>query len=157
MKKWLIATTVIATLLVAGACGNANTKDNKTTESKQTATNTTDHITKTVNNIDMKIGTIKTTESTKKDTNMVSIDISLLNNDNAPVGVGAIDFKIKAGGKTYTVYPQGNNFGDEFKPNETLKGKAYYELPNTIKEGTLVYQPQTKEEASWKIQIPAAK
>ncbi|MBC2022417.1 DUF4352 domain-containing protein [Listeria booriae] len=151
MKKWLIATTVIATLLVAGACGNTN---NKTTETKQPATN---HITKTVNNIDMKIGTIKTTESTKKDINMVSIDISLLNNDNAPVGVGAIDFKIKAGSKTYTVYPQGNNFGDEFKPNETLKGKAYYELPNTIKEGTLVYQPETKEEASWQIQIPAAK
>ncbi|EUJ25972.1 lipoprotein [Listeria cornellensis FSL F6-0969] len=83
--------------------------------------------------------------------------MSFLNNDNGPVGVGAFDFKIKSGGKTYDVFPQGNNFGDEFKPNEKLEGKAYFELPTSVKKGTLVYAPMDKELASWSIVIPEAK
>lgn len=159
MKKWMMATMAITALLFTGACGNTTADQPKETKTsmKKEDTKATEHVTKTVNNIDMKVGTIKTTESTKKDTNMVSIAMSFVNNDNAPVGVGAADFKIKAGDKTYTVYPQGNNFGDEFKPSETLKGNAYFELPNTITKGTLVYQPLKKEEASWSIKIPAAK
>ncbi|MBC2163593.1 DUF4352 domain-containing protein [Listeria booriae] len=154
MKKIVLATAAVLTLVFAGACGNAATKDDK---EKTTETAKQEFKTKTVDNIDMKIGEIKTTESTKKDKNMVSIAMSFLNNDNAPVGVGAGDFKIKSDGKTFDVYPQGNNFGDEFKPNEKLAGKAYFELPNTVKKGTLVYAPMDKEKASWSITIPEAK
>ncbi|MBC1457640.1 DUF4352 domain-containing protein [Listeria newyorkensis] len=156
MKKVLIAGVTALTLVFLGACGNtANNDKNKTTKTEQTAKQ--EFKTKTVNNIDMKIGEIKTTESTKKDKNMVSIAMSFLNNDNAPVGVGAGDFKIKSGDKTYEVFPQGNNFGDEFKPNEKLEGKAYFELPTSVKKGTLVYAPMDKEQASWSITIPEAK
>ncbi|MBC1605235.1 DUF4352 domain-containing protein [Listeria rocourtiae] len=156
MKKVLIAGITALTLVFVGACGNT-ADDNKGKETKTEETAKQAFKTKTVDNIDMKIGAIKTTESTKKDKNMVSIAMSFLNNDSAPVGVGAGDFKIKADGKTYTVFPQGNNFGDEFKPNEKLAGKAYFELPTSVKKGTLVYAPMDKEKASWSITIPEAK
>ncbi|MBA3925413.1 DUF4352 domain-containing protein [Listeria rustica] len=156
MKKGIIAAAAVFMLVFTGACGNdATTKDTDTKEKAKTAV--TEHVTKTVNNIDMKIGKIKTTESTTKNKNMVSIEMSFLNNDSSDVGIGAADFKIKSDGKTYEVYPQGNNFGDVFKPNTKLEGKAYFELPNTVKEGTLVYKPKDKEEASWSIVIPVAK
>lgn len=154
MKKGIIAAAAVCMLVFVGACGNdSTTKDTD----KKAETAVTEHVTKTVNNIDMKIGKIKTTESTTKNKNMVSIDMSFLNNDSSDVGVGAADFKIKSDGKTYEVYPQGNNFGDMFKPNAKLEGKAYFELPTSVKKGTLVYAPMDKEQASWSIVIPAAK
>ncbi|MBC2306583.1 hypothetical protein HCB83_17280, partial [Listeria booriae] len=73
MKKIVLATAAVLTLVFAGACGNAATKDDK---EKTTETAKQEFKTKTVNNIDMKIGEIKTTESTKKDKNMVSIAMS---------------------------------------------------------------------------------
>ncbi|WP_077913024.1 DUF4352 domain-containing protein [Listeria riparia] len=151
----LIAGITASTLVFAGACGNTEDNQAKQTKTEETVKQT--FKTKTVNNIDMKIGDIKTTESVKKDKNMVSIAMSFLNNDSAPVGVGAGDFKIKSGDKTYDIFPQGNNFGDEFKPNEKLTGKAYFELPKNVKNGTLLYAPMGKEQASWSITIPEAK
>ncbi|MBC2242715.1 hypothetical protein HCB25_01475 [Listeria booriae] len=174
MKKLTITLLAISTLLFVGACGNNDTTSEKTKEKSKTEQVTkaetskevktvdkktekaTDHITKTVNNIDMKVGNIKTTASATEGKNMVSIEMTFLNNDNGPVGVGAVDFIIKSGGKTYKVYPPGNNFGDEFKPNETLKGKAYFELPTTVKDGVLYYAPMDKEKANWSIVIPEA-
>ncbi|WP_099224807.1 DUF4352 domain-containing protein [Listeria costaricensis] len=153
MKKWVITSMLVATLLLTVACSNDSTKEKVATESPKEETT---YKTKTVNNIDMKIGHIKTTESTEAKKNMVSIEMSFLNNDNSTVGVGAADFKIKSGDETYTVYPQGNNFGDEIEPNKEMSGKAYFELPNTVKKGTLVYMPLEEEEASWSVTIPEA-
>ncbi|WP_239257186.1 DUF4352 domain-containing protein [Listeria ilorinensis] len=154
MKKWMITSILITALLLTAACSDdsSKAKKDKVTTNKEEVT----YKTKTVNNIDMKINQIKTTESTKEKINMVSIEMTFVNNDNSTVGVGAADFKIKSGDKTYTVYPQGNNFGDEIEPSKELTGKAFFELPETIKKGTLVYAPSEDELASWSITIPDA-
>nr|WP_149023422.1 DUF4352 domain-containing protein [Listeria grayi] len=101
-------------------------------------------VTKTVNNMDMKIADIQTTENGKGSKNIVNIEMKFVNNDSTETGVGAYDFKLKAADKTYEVSDSGNNFGDTFKPGKTLTGHMYFELPKDVKTAQLIYTPQKK-------------
>ncbi|MEN2667682.1 DUF4352 domain-containing protein [Listeria aquatica] len=145
---------LMAVVLVSTACSNdSNAKDKK--EEKKSSTKT-EFVTKTVNNMNIKINSISTTDNAKGNKNMIEIKMLIKNKDSGEVSIGAGDFKIKAGKKTYEVYPQGNNFGDVIKEGKELTGSAFFELPKSVEKGQLVYEVNQKEAASWDITVPEA-
>ncbi|WP_088840804.1 DUF4352 domain-containing protein [Listeria sp. ILCC797] len=153
MKKGLRGTLVllaIATVIISAACSNDSTKEKKTSENKN-------YVSKTVNNMNMKINSIDTTENAKGNQNMVEINMLITNKDSGEVSIGAGDFEIRTDDKTYTVYPKGNNFGDVIAQGKKLTGSAFFELPKSVKKAELVYVQNKKEAANWDIEIPSAK
>ncbi|WP_167630126.1 DUF4352 domain-containing protein [Listeria valentina] len=149
----LLSLLLLAVLSVLAACSNdSNAKDK---EEKKSSTKT-EFVSKTVNNMNIKINSISTTDSAKGNKNMVEIKMLIKNKDSGEVSIGAGDFKIKADKKTYDVYPQGNNFGDVIKEGKELTGSAFFELPKSVKKGQLVYEVNQKEAASWDVTVPEA-
>ncbi len=148
--KGLLILLIIGTISISAACSNDSAKEKKTTENKE-------YVSKTVNNMNIKINSIQTTENAKGDKNMVEIGMIITNKDSGEVSIGAGDFKIKADGKTYLVFPQGNNFGDVIAQGKKLTGSAFFELPKSVKKGELIYVVSKKDVANWDIDIPAAK
>ncbi|EMG28723.1 hypothetical protein X560_2706 [Listeria fleischmannii 1991] len=142
---------VIAALSITAACSN----DTNASKKKET-TNDKEYVSKTVNNMNMKINSIHTTDNAKGDKNMVEIKMTIDNKDSGEASIGAGDFKIKADKKTYDVFPQGNNFGDVIEKGKKLTGSAYFELPKSVKEGKLIYIQNKKDAATWDISIPKA-
>lgn len=140
---------VILTTLSLVACGNAKeTSDKEKTE-------TTKQVTKTVASTDMKITKTKLTENGTTGKNLLQLDMNIINNGSTALAIGAFDFQLKGDDdKTYKPYPQANNFGDEIQPSKTLNGKIFFEIPTSVKKATLIYQPNKKSEAEWKLTLP---
>ncbi|MBC1227992.1 DUF4352 domain-containing protein [Listeria booriae] len=155
LKKLLITAMLGASILSLGACSSTPSNE-ETPKTKQTTTYTT----KTVNNIEMAIKNIETTENGKGDKNIVQLTLDFKNKTDSKYGIGGNDFILKSGDKTYTVKTDANNIGTEIEPNKTVTGTINFELPKDVKSGEFSYQPVTfgKEKpkvlATWKISIP---
>ncbi|MBC6316192.1 DUF4352 domain-containing protein [Listeria grandensis] len=109
-------------------------------------------LTKTARKITMTVTQMKQT-TTKKNTN-IELKLELTNNASQEQGIGANDFRIEANdGSEYRIDGTKINFGDVVAPKHTLKGSAYFSLPSTISQVNLIYQPENKVEATWKLDI----
>ncbi|MBC2149684.1 DUF4352 domain-containing protein [Listeria booriae] len=155
IKRIAIFSLTILTAITLVACGNSDTTtDDNTTKSTETAKNNVS-TTKTVNNIDMKIGNLKLTESGDGKQDILQVEMNIQNNSNTPFAIGGGDFKLKtAKDKTIKVDPKASNFGDEIAAGKTLTGKVYFNLPKDMEKVTLVYQPRDKSEAEWEVTLP---
>lgn len=85
------------------------------------------------------------------DNQLVTIEIEVTNKDKGPLGIGAGDFFIRdeKGNKT-KIYGQRENFGEVIEKGKSIKGKAYFKVPNSDSTFTLVYQPYETIDAEWK-------
>lgn len=137
-------------LLLLSACGvNAEKKEQKNTATEQ------QFKTKTIENIEMQLNKIRTTESGKSSKkNIVVFTLAFKNNDQMTVGIGGGDFKLKAGKDTYSVYAPGNSIGQEIAVNDKVTGDVYFEIPTSLTEATLVYMPTKEVLGEWKVKIP---
>ncbi|MFS7003937.1 DUF4352 domain-containing protein [Carnobacterium maltaromaticum] len=137
------------------ACSSNSTispKDKKLSETEQKFK------TKTVQNIEMKLKNIETTESGNDEKqNIVVFTMKFQNIDSTVIGIGGGDFKIKADDKIYSIYAEGNNIGQEIEQEKTADGKLYFELPTSVKKATLQYIPGDKILGKWDVKIPEAK
>lgn len=86
-----------------------------------------------------------------KDNQLLTLEIEITNKDKGPLGIGAGDFFIRdeKGNKT-KIYGQRENFGEVIEKGKSIKGKAYFKVPNSYSTFTLVYQPYETMDAEWK-------
>ncbi|WP_088810285.1 MULTISPECIES: DUF4352 domain-containing protein [unclassified Listeria] len=162
MKKVLLAVlsgTCALSLVACSAPAKDEGKENNKQESVEKKASATYPV-KTVDNVEMKIESIETTENGKGDKNIVQINMNFENENATPWGVGGSEFIIKDGDKTYTVIPDANNIGTDIEANKSVSGAINFELPKSVKSGDLSYKPVTfgKEKpkvlATWEISIP---
>ncbi|MBC1435399.1 DUF4352 domain-containing protein [Listeria rocourtiae] len=154
IKKIAIFSLIILTAITLVACGNSEKSTHNTNKSTETAKNKVS-ATKTVTNIDMKIGNLKLTENGDGKKDILQVEMNIQNNSNTPFAIGGGDFKLRtAKDKTIKVDPQASNFGDEVVAGKVFTGKAYFNLPKGTETATLVYQPKDKSEAEWEIAMP---
>ncbi|MBC2370742.1 DUF4352 domain-containing protein [Listeria booriae] len=161
LKKVLLIAMSGACVLSLTACSGSTTKEEtpKTTQEAKTEKET-NYAVKTVNNIEMQIKGIETTENGKGDKNIVQLTMSFKNETDGKYGIGGNDFILKSGDKTYTVKTDATNIGTEIAPGKTVTGSVNFEVPKDVKSGEFSYQPVTfgKEKpkvlATWKISIP---
>ncbi|MBC1474012.1 DUF4352 domain-containing protein [Listeria grandensis] len=163
MKKGIFYAISFCTIFTVVACGGVREEINRTPlKTDQAGINevkaeekpkTQDvELTKTARKIEMTVSQIKQT-ITKKNTE-IELKLELTNNSTQEQGVGANDFRIEADdGSEYRIDGTKINFGDVVAPKHTLKGSAYFTLPSTIKQVNLIYQPENKMEAAWKLDI----
>jgi hypothetical protein len=163
-KAILIAMSGVCALSLA-ACSDQGSKEMKTDSPKhgEKADTTQNYPTKTVNNVEMKIENIKTTENGKGDKNIVQFNLTFKNNNDGNYGVGGNDFILKSGDKMYTVKADANNIGTEIGADKTVKGSVNFEIPKGVQKGEFSYKPvavgKQKSEvlATWNVTIPEAK
>lgn len=162
LKKVLLIAMSGACALSLAACSSASTPNDVAPKTKQEVKSEkeTSIPAKTVNNIEMQIKGIETTENGKGDKNIVQITMNFKNNNDAKYGIGGNDFIFKSEGKTYQVKTDANNIGTEIESSKSVSGTVNFELPKDVKSGEFSYQPVTfgKEKpkvlATWKIVIP---
>lgn len=148
--------------LAACSTSTSNEEAPKTKQETKVEKETTYPV-KTVNNIDMQIKNIETTENGKGDKNIVQLNMTFKNETDSKYGIGGNDFILKAGDKTYNVKADANNIGTEIAPGKTASGAVNFEIPKDVKSGEFSYQPVTfgkdkpKILATWKIVIPDSK
>lgn len=87
---------------------------------------------------------------------ILAISFSVKNEGGEVLGIGAGDFYIKdSKGKEHSIDGKQVNFGQDIKEKETIKGKAYFIVPDTYSTITLIYKPDKVVEAEWKnVRIP---
>ncbi|MBA3927928.1 DUF4352 domain-containing protein [Listeria rustica] len=161
LKKVMLIAMSGACALSLVACSATPTKEEtpKTTQEAKSEKEKT-YPAKTVNNIEMQIKGIETTENGKGDKNIVQITMSFKNETDSKYGIGGNDFIFKSGDKTYQVKTDANNIGTEIAADKTVSGAINFELPKDVKSGEFSYQPVTfgkdkpKVLATWKISIP---
>lgn len=154
MKKINIIMSFVLLFLLTACSSNStiNSKDKNLSETAQTFK------VKTIQNVDMKIKNIETTESgNDENQNIVVFTMKFKNNDSAVVGIGGGDFKIKADDKIYSIYGEGNNIGQEIQPEKIADGKLYFKLPTSVKKVILQYTPGDEILGKWNIKVPKAK
>ncbi|WP_244966973.1 DUF4352 domain-containing protein [Listeria grandensis] len=162
-KVVLIAMSGACALSLVACSGSPSNEETPKAKQETKIEKETTYPVKTVNNIEMKIKDIETTENGKGDKNIVQLTMSFKNETSGKYGIGGNDFILKSGDKTYTVKTDANNIGTEIDPNKTVSGAVNFELPKDVKSGEFSYQPVTfgKEKpkvlATWKISIPSNK
>lgn len=136
MKKVIISILAISVLFIAGCSTKADKGD---LNEKRTA-NTFEITPKEL--LSSPLG---------EDNQLVTIEIEVTNKDKGPLGIGAGDFFIRdeKGNKT-KIYGQRENFGEVIEKGKSIKGKAYFKVPNSYSTFTLVYQPYETMDAEWK-------
>lgn len=145
MKK-LILTFVTVVLLAVGivGCAAPDTKEKETS-------NEVNHA-KVVDNLKMSIKKVAIAEKGKN--KQLELDMLVINNDSIEQPIGANDFKLKTpDGKTKAIDGSAVNFGAVIPKGKQLEGKMYFEVPESVTEGTVVYQPEKKVLAEWKIKF----
>ncbi|MBC1558420.1 DUF4352 domain-containing protein [Listeria booriae] len=159
-KALLIAMSGLCALSLAACSSSSSNEETSTPKQEEKAKNTDEYPTKTVNNMEMQIKNIETTENGKGDKNIVQITMSFKNKMDSKEGIGGNDFILKSGDKIYKVKTDASNIGTEIAPGKTVSGPINFELPKDVKSGEFSYQPVTfgKEKpkvlATWKITIP---
>ncbi|MBC1308629.1 DUF4352 domain-containing protein [Listeria booriae] len=164
LKKVMLMAMLGAGALSLAACSTSTSNEEapKTKQETKVEKETTYPV-KTVNNIDMQIKNIETTENGKGDKNIVQLNMTFKNETDSKYGIGGNDFILKAGDKTYNVKADANNIGTEIAPGKTASGAVNFEIPKDVKSGEFSYQPVTfgkdkpKILATWKIVIPDSK
>lgn len=147
VKKTLILffSIFLMTLVVSG-CGINRTEKTATTKEKNETKIKIEDLTKEKNthNIGLKIvkGEYSADGTIPDDQRLVVLTVEISNNNYLDeVGVGAGDFQIVSGGKTYQMYGGKDNFGDMIKAKGQLEGTAAYLIPANVSKGTIIYQP----------------
>ncbi|MBC1520091.1 DUF4352 domain-containing protein [Listeria aquatica] len=159
MKKMVLMS--IAFLVAIGLFGCSSDSDNKQEKNNEKARTEQKLPSKTINNVNIKVSNLKLTENPSGKKNILQAELAMVNNSNSTVGIGAGDFQVTAKGKTYMIYPEGNNFGSEISKGKKLKGSAYYEIPKGIKKVELQYKPvvvegqKSKVLGTWNLNLPA--
>lgn len=162
MKKVLLAVVSSLCALSLVACSSPTKEEGEATKTQESVGKNTSvtYPVKTVDNVEMKIESIETTENGKGDKNVVQVNMNFKNENTTSWGVGGSEFIIKDGDKTYTVIPEANNIGTDIEANKQVSGALNFELPKDVKSGDLSYKPVTfgKEKpkvlATWEISIP---
>lgn len=145
MKK-LILTFVTVVLLAVGIVGCA------APDTKEKETSTEVNHAKVVDNLKMSIKKVAIAEKGKN--KQLELDMLVINNDSIEQPIGANDFKLKTpDGKTKAIDGSAVNFGAVIPKGKQLEGKMYFEVPESVTEGTVVYQPEKKVLAEWKIKF----
>ncbi|WP_260479974.1 DUF4352 domain-containing protein [Listeria booriae] len=161
MKKFLLVamSTACALSLVACSTSTSNEEAPKTKQETKSEKITT-YPAKTVNNIEMQIKKIETTENGKGDKNIVQLTMDFKNESGTKYGVGGNDFILESGSKTYNAKADANNIGTEIAPDKTVTGTVSFEVPKNVKSGNFSYKPVTfgKEKpkvlATWEVTVP---
>lgn len=104
------------------------------------------------NNFFLNVEKVESAKS-KGDKTKVIVTMSMKNNSSETQDIGAIDFEMKAGDKTYDVDPNSIAFGQPVKAGETLKGDVTFVVPDSVKEAKVMYKPQKESLAEWTIKI----
>ncbi|MBC1371996.1 DUF4352 domain-containing protein [Listeria booriae] len=159
MKKRILCAMSVLAMFTFVACdiipeeaANNKSKDSTEVVKDGTIKNQEVKLTKNVKEIEMTVNHIKQTIMKKK--KHVELQFSLTNHSATDQGVGANDFRIEADdGKTYRIDGTKVNFGDVIAPHKTLTGSAYFVIPEKTKSINVVYQPEEKMEAAWKIKL----
>ncbi|MGG4155014.1 DUF4352 domain-containing protein [Peribacillus muralis] len=150
IKNNLFIVFIIALMVMVSAC---------TTEKNDEKTD----LNKTIrsNKIDMVVTdlVVSNSQSEKKDTIMLEVEMEFKNNSKSDYGIGAHDFKVKdQDGKIHDVYGmEPDNFGDVLPPGKSMKGTGYYEVPKNTKNVSFIYQPKEESLAEWKLTVPERK
>ncbi|PJN90312.1 hypothetical protein CVN76_11235 [Bacillus sp. mrc49] len=141
---------IIALMFILSACAmdknDENSDINKTIRS---------------NKIDMIVKNlvVSNSQSGKKDTMMLEVEMEFKNNSKSDYGVGAHDYKVKdKDGEIYIAYAmEPDNFGDVISPGKSMKGTGYYEIPKNTKNVSFIYQPKKESLAEWNLTVPDRK
>lgn len=166
MKKFLLIAASSVCLISLTACSDSKTNEEPSKQEEKTsvkATEKTSYAVKTVNNVEMKIKDIQTTENGKGDKNIVQMNLDFKNGNDTAYGIGGNDFILESGDKTYKAKSDANNIGTEITKGKTVSGSVSFEIPKDSKTAEFSYKPvvvgngKSKVLATWKVTIPANK
>ncbi|EUJ47018.1 DUF4352 domain-containing protein [Paenilisteria rocourtiae] len=155
MKKIFIALLSVLFVFSLSGCATDGAKQEKTNKQEKV-----ENVTKSVNNVDMKIEKVEMKENGKGDKNIMQLTMHFKNESDSKYGIGGNDFILKSSDKTYQVKSDANNIGTEIASGKSATGAVNFELPKDVKTGELVYQPVTpgkekpKALATWEISLP---
>lgn len=153
-------------LVVASGCGKNNEKDTADNKKSSLVESNNDeqskemsstkeiidkHVTidksneiQTVHDLDIKIteAGLLDTAADEKDAGkmMLKLTYNIQNNSEEDVGIGAGDFKIMSGEKSFKMMGD-DNFGEVIKSKETLEGFGSYLIPVDLVEGEIKFSP----------------
>ncbi|EUJ42752.1 DUF4352 domain-containing protein [Listeria riparia] len=159
MKKLILCAMSMLAIFALVACdptpeegANDKQKDSTKVVNEGTAKHQDVKLTKNVGETEMTVDHIKQKIIKKK--KHLELQFSLTNHSSTDKGFGANDFRIEADdSETYRIDGTKVNFGDVIAPHKTLTGSAYFVIPEKIKSINVVYQPEEKMEAAWKIDL----
>lgn len=100
MKKFLLIAASSVCLISLTACSGSTTNEEPSKQEEKTsvkATEKTSYAVKTVNNVEMKIKDIQTTENGKGDKNIVQMNLDFKNGNDTAYGIGGNDFILESG------------------------------------------------------------
>lgn len=140
MRKYL-SIFVLSLIFIGVGCSSKYLKDD-TGESRKT-----DHFSISIEKV--------LSEPALKDDQLVTLNFKVENNGKTDFAIGASDFYLKdSKGKEYKINGNHPNFGDDVKKEASIEGKGFYQLPESEKTFTVVYQPFKIVEAEWYIILP---
>lgn len=140
IKKYLIILVLCLSLVILG-CSSKNKKDD-TGERRET------------NHFSIEIEKA-VCQPALKDDQLITLNFNVENSGETDFAIGASDFYIKdSKDNEYKIKGNHQNFGDDVKKGSSLKGKGFYQLPESETTFKVVYKPFKTIEAEWCIVLP---